>query len=154
MTPHLTPTISANAEPDTLLVMERIAANRERVPSDILDLLEMDPTPREYFLNPHFIRTFYTAAIQNGNIENARLIGLVHKRGQQIERYWVWVGEDDAASDIGDQWLHIIYGFITNTWYSRAYTYTTIFTTPDNETIFWKRPFTMQTGDYIVHEER
>jgi hypothetical protein len=134
--------------------MERIAANRERVPSNILDLLETEPTPREYFLNPHFVRTIYTAAIQNGDIDNARLIGLVHKRGQQTERYWVWVGEEDTASDVGDQWLHIIYGFITNRWYSRAYTYTTIFTTPDKETIFWKRPFTMQTGDYIVHEER
>jgi hypothetical protein len=154
ITSHLTCKISTNAEEEALLVLERIAANRERVPSEILDQLEMKLTLYNFFLDPQRARTFYTATIQQGDIQNARLIGLVHKRGQQTERYWVWVGEDDTASDIGDQWLHILSGLITDRWYSRAYTWTTIFTTPDKETIFWKKPFTMQTGDYIVHEEK
>jgi hypothetical protein len=134
--------------------MERIAANRERVPSNILDLLEMEPTPREYFLNPDSARTFHTASIQQGEIDNARLIGLVHKRGQQTERYWVWVGEDDTASEIGDQWFQILWNFDMSTDHASAWTWDEIFTTQDNETIYWTTPFTMQTGDYIVHEER
>jgi hypothetical protein len=156
ITSHLTSIISTNAEADALVVVieARIAANRERVPSNILARLDMAPKPRGYFLDPDRARTFYTATIQKGDIKNARLIGLVNKKQQKTERYWVWVGEDDTASDIGDQWLHIRYGFITTSWSTKAYTWTTIFTTPDNETIFWKMPFTMQTGDYIVHEEQ
>jgi hypothetical protein len=154
VTSHLTSRISTDAEADALLIMERIAANRERVPSNILARLDMAPKPRGYLLGPNRARTFYTASIQNGDIQNARLIGLVNARGQQTERYWVWVGEDDTASDIGDQWLHIRYGFVTTTWSTRAYLWTPIFTTPDEETICWKKPFTMQTGDYIVHEEQ
>jgi hypothetical protein len=134
--------------------MERIAANRERVPSNILDLLEMEPTPREYFLNPDSARTFHTASIQQGEIDNARLIGLVHKRGQQTERYWVWVGEDDTASEIGDEWFQILWNFDMGTDHASAWTWDEIFTTQDKETIYWTTPFTMQTGDYIVHEER
>jgi hypothetical protein len=154
VTSHLTFGISTDAETVALLIMERIAANRERVPSNILARLDMATKPRGYLLGPHRARTFYTASIQNGDIQNARLIGLVNARGQQTERYWVWVGEDDTASDIGDQWLHIRYGLITDRWFSRAYTWSMIFTTPEKETICWKKPFTMQTGDYIVHEER
>jgi hypothetical protein len=147
--------ISTDPEADALVVVERrIAANRERVPPNILARLDMAPKPPGYFPDPDRARTFYTESIQNGDIHNARLIGLVHKRKQRTERYWVWVGADDTASDIGDQWLHILSGLITNRWYSRAYTWNVIFTTPDEETIFWKKPFTMQTGDYIVHEEK
>jgi hypothetical protein len=135
-------------------IERRIARNRERVPARVLAVLEMEPTPPEYVLNPDGKRTFYTASIQKGEIGNARLIGLMHKKGQQAEGYWVWVGEHDTASEIGDEWFQILWNFNMSTDHASAWTWDEIFTTRDNEIIYWTTPFTMQNGDYIVHDEQ
>jgi hypothetical protein len=131
----------------------RIARNRERVLPSVLTLLETEPTPPEYFLNPDGRRTFYTESIQKGEIDNARLIGLVHRKSQQAECYWVWVGEHETASEIGDEWFQILWNFDMGTDHASAWTWEEIFITQEKETVCWSAPFTMQTGDYIVHDE-
>jgi hypothetical protein len=57
-------------------------------------------------------RTFFTERIQQGDIENTRLLEIAcqdERHGNATSVYWVLVNDNDTVGEIGVQWSNILW---------------------------------------------
>jgi hypothetical protein len=89
---------------------ERIARNRSRAsPTTIQDTLWQTVN---YGRGVVSTRTFFTERIQQGDIENTRVLEIVcqdEKLGNVTSVYWVLVNDKDTMGEIGVQWANILW---------------------------------------------
>jgi hypothetical protein len=88
---------------------ERVARNRSRAsPTTIQDSLRQTVNVRGVVST----RTFFTERIQQGDINNTRMLEIecLNEETWHIKMYWVLVNDDDTIEDVEKQWSNIFWG--------------------------------------------
>jgi hypothetical protein len=120
-----------------------ITTQREKVMPSTRALLDHHQTA---FFESLPKNTLYTAAVRDGNTDNAYLLRLRYylENNNSPDLYYVWVHTNGCAEDIAQVWSDILWGGETVTDFAPFFSY-------KNTTLEWAVPLTLKMGDTIDH---